>query len=63
MEQLRQVKFLSKEDKIKPYICIYDNKVAVISTRKEKLGFIIESKEYAEAQKAIFDMIWDGVAM
>ncbi len=62
-KQLREVKFLPENISIKPYICIYDNKVVVISTKEEKLGFIIESKEFANAQKAIFDIIWNTVAM
>jgi len=62
-KQLREIKFISDDAAIKPYMCIYDNKVSVISTREEKIGFIIESKEFADAQKAIFDMIWNNVAM
>lgn len=44
-------------------MAIYDNKVVVISTKEEKLGFIIESQEFAQAQKVIFDMLWDNVAI
>jgi len=62
-KQLREVKFMPENAVIKPYMCIYDNKVVVISTKEEKMGFIIESKEFTEAQKAIFDMIWDKAAM
>lgn len=57
-EQLRQVKYLPKSLEINPYMIIYDNKVAVVSTPDEKLGFIVESKEFADAQKAIFDYMW-----
>jgi HTH-type transcriptional regulator, sugar sensing transcriptional regulator len=60
--QLRKVKFLPEKYFVKPYITIYDNKVVVISA-EEKIGFIIESKEFAKAQKAIFDMIWNSVAI
>jgi hypothetical protein len=38
-------------------MCVYDDKTVVISA-KEKMGFIIESQEFATVQKAIFDMIW-----
>lgn len=62
-KQLREVKFIPENVIIKPYMAIYDNKVAVISTPEEKLGFIIESKEFAEAQKAIFDIIWNSAAI
>ncbi|MFZ2192842.1 MAG: helix-turn-helix domain-containing protein [Candidatus Moraniibacteriota bacterium] len=62
-KQLREVRFVPENIIIKPYICIYDDKVTMISTKEEKLGFIIKSHEFAEAQKAIFDMIWNGVAI
>lgn len=62
-KQLREVKFLPENVKMKTYICIYDNKVSGISSKEEKLGFIIESKEFADAQKAIFDMIWNTIAI
>lgn len=62
-KQSREVRFVPENVIIKPYMCIYDNKVAVVSTEEEKIGFIIESKEFAEAQKATFDMIWNSVAI
>jgi len=60
-EQLREVRFLSDKADIKPYMAIFDNKVIVISSVKEKLGFIIESKDFAEAQKTIFDLLWNNL--
>jgi sugar-specific transcriptional regulator TrmB len=62
-KQNREVRFVPENIIIKPYICIYDDKVAMISTKDEKLGFIVQSHEFAEAQKAIFDMIWNSVAI
>ena len=52
-KQLREARFMQKGIDIKPYICVYDNKVAVISSKEERLGFIIESKDFSAAQKAI----------
>lgn len=40
-------------------ILIYDNKVAITSL-KEKFGLLIKSKSMANAQKKIFDLIWEG---
>lgn len=40
-------------------IMIYDYKVAMISTRAEGFGFIIESKEFSQTMKSHFDFIWD----
>lgn len=38
-------------------VMIYDHKV-VITSLKEKFGIVIESKDMAEAQKKIFDLVW-----
>ncbi|MEI7620937.1 MAG: helix-turn-helix domain-containing protein [Candidatus Moraniibacteriota bacterium] len=55
---LRETRFLPKDLKISPYMIIYDNKSIIIAP-KEKIGFIVESQEFADAQKAIFDIIWN----
>ena len=60
---LREVRFIPENIEIKPYMCIYDNKVVIISAKEEKVGFIIESHEFAEAQKTIFDIIWNTMAI
>ena len=39
-------------------IMIYDNKVAMVSTKKENFGFIMESKEFAGTLGAYFDLMW-----
>ncbi|HBO16583.1 MAG: Transcriptional regulator, TrmB [Candidatus Moranbacteria bacterium GW2011_GWE2_35_2-] len=62
-KQLREVRFIPENVIIKPYMVIYDDKVVVISTKEEKIGFVIQSKEYADAQKALFDMIWNNAAI
>lgn len=40
-------------------ILIYDNKVAITSL-KDKFGLLIKSRSMANAQKKIFDIIWEG---
>lgn len=40
-------------------INIYDNKVAIISFGEGLIGMIIESKEIADTQRAIFKMAWE----
>jgi len=62
-KQMREVKFLPEEIEIKPYLCIYGNKVAVISSKEENLGFVINSKDFADAQRAIFQLLWNTVAI
>ena len=39
-------------------IMIYDHKVAVISTKAENFGFIIESKEFSNTLRAYFEFMW-----
>ncbi|HBF67383.1 MAG TPA: transcriptional regulator TrmB [Candidatus Magasanikbacteria bacterium] len=38
---------------------LYDNKVAIISTKKEGYGMIIESSDYYLTQSNLFDILWD----
>ena len=61
-QQNRKVKFLPEKYVVSPYLAIYDDKVVVISGQ-EKMGFIIQSPEFAQAQKTIFDLLWETVAM
>jgi sugar-specific transcriptional regulator TrmB len=56
--QLREIRKMPEGLSFSSYMCIYDNKSVVILV-KEKIGFIIESNEFAEAQKAIFDTLWN----
>lgn len=40
-------------------INIYDDKISIISFSDGLIGMIIESKEMADTQRALFSMIWD----
>lgn len=57
--ELRQSRLIPKAFDFHLDILIYENKVAITSL-KEKFGVLIESREIAEAQKRIFDFIWEG---
>lgn len=37
---------------------VYDNSVALISTKKENFGFIIDSVEYAHMMRSLFEVLW-----
>lgn len=39
-------------------IMVYDYKVAMVSTKTENFGFIIESKEFSNTLKAYFSFLW-----
>ncbi len=56
---LRKVRFTPKEINFSNTIAIYDNKVAVISTRKEGFGFVVESADYAQSMMVFYDLLWN----
>ncbi len=55
---LRTTRFLPKEVSFDTACLIYDNKVALISSKKENFGFIIESQEFSQMMKTLYDLIW-----
>ena len=61
-EQLRTTKLVDeKEFNLKNEINIYANKVIIITYKPEPFGILIESKEVADTQRAIFEMAWRGI--
>lgn len=54
----RQVRYLPPSMFYASMIMLYDNKVAMISTKAENFGFIIESKEFSHTLQAYFDFMW-----
>jgi sugar-specific transcriptional regulator TrmB len=46
---------------IKNEINIYENKTAIISLGEEKVAVIIESKQLADTQRAIFNLLWENL--
>ncbi|HRY59853.1 MAG TPA: helix-turn-helix domain-containing protein [Patescibacteria group bacterium] len=42
-------------------INIYQNKVAIMSFQKDKIGIIIESEEIASNQRIVFNLLWDAL--
>ncbi|AKM82329.1 TPA: hypothetical protein DD449_04515 [Candidatus Berkelbacteria bacterium] len=60
--QLRTVKIAdSKIFPIKNEINIYADKMIIITYAPEPFGVLIESKEIAQTQRAIFEMAWNGL--
>lgn len=56
----REIRLISKDKfNFSNEICIYDDKVAIISFKDELIGMIIESPEIANTQRAIFSMVWE----
>jgi len=55
---LRKVRFTPKGINIPNAIVIWDNKVAIMSSRKEGFGFIIESEDYVQSMKTFYELLW-----
>ncbi len=54
----RYVRYLPPDAFYAAMIMIYDNKVAMASSKKENFGFIIESKEFTNTLATYFDFMW-----
>lgn len=52
----RQVRYLQSNIFYASIIMIYDNKTAMISTKKENFGFIIESREFSKTLETFFNL-------
>lgn len=57
-DDLRDVRFVSPDFVFTMTSYIYDNKVAVISSRRENFAMTIESEEFALMQRNLFDVLW-----
>ena len=57
---LRELKFAPDNIDISQTVIMYDNKVAIISSKKECTGFLIESEEYFHTMKTLFDLLWNS---
>jgi HTH-type transcriptional regulator, sugar sensing transcriptional regulator len=60
-QQLRETRYISeKKFPFNTQIYIYDNKVNITSWH-EKSGIIIESKQYANTMRLIFNLCWENI--
>lgn len=59
--QLRQIKFLPQGTKFDASMFIYGDTISIISSKKELIGLIIDSKPIAQMMKVIFEPIWTVV--
>ena len=58
-EALRESRFLPQGLSFNIVAIIYDNKVAVITSDKECFGFTIESEDFSNLMKMMYDFIWE----
>jgi len=57
-KQKREVRYLPSEIELGSSIIIFDDKVALITTKKENLGILLCSKDYSKTFKSWFEFIW-----
>lgn len=58
---LREIKFIPPEFSYPVFQIIYGDKVAFFASQKEMFGFIITSRDYAEAEKKKFEFMWSNL--
>ncbi|MGG4773266.1 TrmB family transcriptional regulator [Paenalcaligenes sp. Me52] len=58
--ELRELRFTPPSITLSMTTLIYDNCVASISSKKENYGLIIESEEYANFQRAMYEVMWQS---
>jgi len=56
----REVRFASADFVFAMTSYIYDNKVAIISSRRENCAMTIESEEFAMMQRNLFEALWSS---
>lgn len=60
--ELREVRMIAdNEHKLENEINIYKNKVLIVNYAPEAFGILIESKETANTERALFEMHWAGL--
>jgi sugar-specific transcriptional regulator TrmB len=58
--QLRELRYAPEGLVFSMTTYIYDNKVSLISSRRENFGMIIESEEFAAMQTHLFEVLWQA---
>lgn len=59
---MREIHWLPQKILFNGALCVFDNKVAYISSRKESFGFIIESNDFSDMVRTIFGSMWEMTA-
>jgi HTH-type transcriptional regulator, sugar sensing transcriptional regulator len=55
---LRKIHWLPGAFNFNGIICLFDNKIAFISSREESFGFVVKSDELSRMMRLIFDSMW-----
>jgi sugar-specific transcriptional regulator TrmB len=57
-KDLREVRYVPEELAFPMTMYMYDQKLALISSKEENFALLVESKELAEMQKKLFHILW-----
>ncbi|HLD32146.1 MAG TPA: helix-turn-helix domain-containing protein [Candidatus Peribacteraceae bacterium] len=57
-EEKREVRYVSEDLAFPLTMYMYDDKLAIISSKEENYSLLIESAELAEMQKKLFSLLW-----
>ncbi|MFG1374979.1 helix-turn-helix domain-containing protein [Xanthobacter oligotrophicus] len=58
MEQLRELRYAPGAMTLGVTQYVYDDKVSIISSKRENYGLIIESEDFARLQSLMFETLW-----
>ncbi len=58
VEEQRELRYAPADMLFPMTVYIYDNTVGIIGTEKENFGMIIESSDFAQTQRNLFEVIW-----
>lgn len=57
-EALREIRYAPADTYIPDTILIYGKKVAVVSTKKDNFGFVVESDDFVTTMSGLFKALW-----
>lgn len=60
-KEKREVRYVSETLDFPISMYMYDNKLAIISSKEENFALLVKSRELSSMQKKIFDLLWDSL--
>ncbi|HQS08877.1 MAG: transcriptional regulator TrmB [Rhizobiales bacterium 24-66-13] len=57
-QELRELRYAPENITLSVTQYVYDDKVAIISSKRENYGLVIESEDFARLQTALFETLW-----
>lgn len=59
-EWMREIRYLPKTLKPQSIIYIWDEHVAIVSTKGENYALVLTSRDFSQTMKDMFDLLWEG---